>query len=84
MPTLNDLTAIKAKLDRVQRDCDRAQGALDQGLKELKKKYGCDTIEEAQKLLSKKKREAEELRKKAEKALADLEQICEEHGIDIG
>ena len=39
---------LKDNVDRLQREADRAEGALDQLMVKLKEDYGCDTIEEAE------------------------------------
>ncbi len=64
MIDLKQYNELKKKVDRLQRDADRAQGALDKLMDELKDEFSCGTLEEAEKMLA-------GLEKKAEKAERD-------------
>ncbi len=70
MPQLNEVTALKAKVDRLRRDADRAAGALEQAMARLKTEFKCDSLEAAQKLLKKLRRDESEAREAFEKKLA--------------
>jgi len=64
MTTNNDnlekYTQLKRKVEQAQHDADRAEGALEQVMRELRKNFDCSTLEEAQeKLKILKKREVE-------------------------
>ena len=44
---LRDLTALKDRVEKLQREADRAAGALEQTLAQLKTEFGCSTLKEA-------------------------------------
>jgi hypothetical protein len=70
---LDALVALKTKVEKIRRDADRASGAYDQGLAQLKKDFGCTTLEEAQKLLEKLKKDTELSRQNYQTALKTFE-----------
>ena len=49
---------LKAKVDKLRRKADNAQGALDHQLKQLKTNFNCDSINDAKKLLKKLQQES--------------------------
>lgn len=51
---------LKAKVDKCQREADRAEGALQQLMGRLKDKFDCETIEQGEELAEKLSREADE------------------------
>ena len=51
MITLDVFNKLKKKVERAERQRERAAGALEQLLIQLKKEFGCSTIEEAKKKL---------------------------------
>jgi hypothetical protein len=69
---LKDLLTLKRKVEDLKREADKASGAFEQNMKRLKDEHGCDTLEEAEKLLKKKKREAEEAGTSFETSLAEF------------
>lgn len=80
---LDDHEELIRKLKRLERRHAEAKGAYQQILKRLKKEFGCDTLEEAEKLLEELKtkelkahrkyvREKKQFTKKHRKALEDL------------
>lgn len=52
MSDLKTLERMKKKAETLQAEANRAQGAVEAGLKELKKHYDCDDLEEAEELLA--------------------------------
>ena len=46
--------ALKDKAARAKTEADRAEGALQAKMKQLKDEFGCDTLEEAETLLAEK------------------------------
>lgn len=48
---------LKSKVDKVRADADRAAGALERSLSQLKKDFDCGSLEAAEKLLKKLERE---------------------------
>ena len=59
---------LKSKLDKVEQRKQRAEGALEQQLKQLKTEFKCNSIEEAQLKLKELKREQKQLETKFETA----------------
>lgn len=64
MIDIEQYNRIKKKADQARADVQRAEGALDQVMKNLKDDFGCSTIEEAEAKLI----ELEEQEKAAEAA----------------
>lgn len=69
MASLNDLTALREKVERLQRNADKAQGALDQTMKALSEEFGCDTVEDAQRKLKRLERDEASAKEDFETAL---------------
>ncbi len=63
--------ALKRKVDRLQRDHDRAEGALDELLAQLKADHNCDSVAQADKLLKR-------LGKEEKRLCSEFEQVVEE------
>lgn len=53
MSNVKDIEEIKAAVDRMRRDKERAEGALESAMKTLTERYNCSTLEEAEALLGK-------------------------------
>lgn len=49
---LKEYTRLKDAVNDKQVALERARGAFDQGVKQLKEDFGCDTVEEAKELLA--------------------------------
>jgi len=52
MVSQEEFDALKKKVERCQREADRAQGAYEQQMKKLEEDFGCKSIEEAEEKLS--------------------------------
>lgn len=72
--SIERLGKLRKKVDALQRDSDRAQGVLDQTLKQLREEFGCDSIEEGEKLLKKLEKKEASARAAFEEALAEFEE----------
>jgi len=62
MSNLKRYMELKRRTEQAQQEADRAEGALEQIRKQLKKEFDCDTLEEAKKklrLLEKQSQKAE-------------------------
>lgn len=57
MTELERLAKLKAQIEENQRRADRAQGALDQALAQLRQDYGCKGLKGAKKLLARLERQ---------------------------
>lgn len=66
---LQQILALKNKVESLRRKADEMKGAQDQLQKQLKKDYGCETVEDARKLLRKMKKEQEKLEKQYEEEM---------------
>lgn len=53
MISLDDYQALKRKVEKLRQDKDKAQGALDQVMSEIKEEFGVLSIKEAKALLAK-------------------------------
>lgn len=49
---LKKLAQLREQVDSMQRESDRAEGALQQILTQLKEEYGCKNLDEAEGLLA--------------------------------
>lgn len=79
---LRRFTELKSQVESLQKKADRSQGALDQLKVQLKKEFGVDTLEEAEKLSTKLDREEKECEREYLQALARFEKqwkdkLCE-------
>ncbi len=72
MPDLNDVAELKDKVTRLQRDRDRAGGALEEAMKSLSEEFGCKSLEEAEEKLEQMKMEEDKARKLFEASLAEF------------
>ena len=64
---------LKDKVDQAQRQADKAAGALDQLMQQLKKEFDCDSLEEAEKLKTKLQKEEVKKEKEFTDALEEFE-----------
>ncbi len=69
MASIERFKELKAKVDRLRREYDRAEGALEQAMMKLKKQYGCKTLEEGRALLVKTEKDCKRKRAKFDKAM---------------
>lgn len=77
MNTVQRFTELKRKVEQLQRDADRAQGAMNQIKERLKEEYDLDSLKEAADLLLELETEVEEL---AVAFAEDLKTFEEEYG----
>lgn len=66
--SIDDFKRFSDKVESLQRKADKAQGALEQGMDELKEMCGCDTVEEAKEVAAERMEEANKLEEKFKKA----------------
>lgn len=66
------LQRLKDAADRARREADRAQGAYEQGLKELKDDFGSESVEQAERELKRLERETREEEEEADRKYAAL------------
>jgi len=65
---LDKLYSLKKKIEEMQREVHKAEGALSQAMEQLEKKFGCATKEDAEELLQVWKKRSASSSKKFEKA----------------
>lgn len=53
MIDLGEFTKIKTRVDKIQRDVSRAEGALSETASQVKKEFGCASLGEAEVLAKK-------------------------------
>jgi len=74
---LKEYERLKTKVDRLQREADRAAGIRDEKMGRLKEEFGCKSLDAARKLLKTVEQETEE----AEAGYAEaLEEFKEKWG----
>ncbi len=73
MANLADLTELKRKVEKYKKESDRAAGALDAAMKQLKKEFGCDTLQEAKRELKRLEKEEADAKQGYERLLAEFE-----------
>lgn len=69
---------LKKEVDRLQREKDKADGAIDQLMKELEQ-FGCSSLEEAKQLLKKLEREERETERKFTKLFKRFNKRWKKH-----
>lgn len=72
MADIKDLERLKRLVESEQRQRDKAQGRYEAVMDELRREYGCDSLEDAEKLKKKLDRQAEAAKQEAERALAEF------------
>ena len=74
MIDLSRYKSLKAEVDKLQRETDRAEGALAQLMKRLQSEYNCKTLEQAEKQLKKLQKESQAAEDEYNEALSDFEE----------
>lgn len=72
MIDLEEFQDLKKKAERAKSEADRAEGALEQQMAKLKADFECDSVEQAEEVLSKLKREEKEIEADYEEKLVEL------------
>lgn len=75
---IEEYQELKKKAQEVKRNLDRAEGAYNQVLEEIKEKLGVESEEEARELLTKLLQERDLLRSQRDKAYAHFQKKLEE------
>ena len=65
---------LKARVEKAQQKADKAEGALDEVLKQIKKDFNCNTINEAKRKLKQLKNQSEKLQIEFNKAIEQFEE----------
>lgn len=81
MASIERFRELKAKVDRLRREHDRAEGALEQAMIKLKKQHGCKTLEDGKELLASMEKSCKQKRSKFDKA---MERFDEKWGEKLG
>lgn len=74
MSDLKELTDLKKKVEKLQRESDRAEGALSEIKKQLKKEFDCDSLSAAKKLLITLEKKESKAKAKFTKALESFKE----------
>jgi len=69
MSEIEDFMQLKENVERKRQEVSRAEGGLEQMMKQLKEQHGCKTLEEAKSLLTQISQQADKDKIKFEKAL---------------
>lgn len=77
MPDVKEFQQLKAKADRLRAEAERAAGARDAAVAELKDKFSVSTLDEATKLLA-------ELEAEATAAEAEYQRLYDEFQVEWG
>jgi len=78
MIDVKEFQRLQDKVARLQREADKAEGALAEQMKRLKTEHGCESIEQAEKLLAELTEEQEAAEKQFSKASAKFEKRWKE------
>lgn len=73
MATLSDLTALRTRVDHLRTEVNKAVGAKDQLLKQLKSEFGCNSLKEGVQLLKKLQAEEAQAKQDFDKSLKEFE-----------
>jgi len=76
--SLKEYERLKTKVERLQREADRAAGIRDEKMDRLKEEFGCTSLAEARKLLKTVEQEAEEAEAKYAEALGAFKEKWED------
>ena len=66
---LDEFNRLKSKAENLKVQAERAQGALEQNMKQLQEEFECESVEEARVLLEELAEEKEKIEASYEKAL---------------
>lgn len=75
---IQEFTKLKDKADKLKSEVDKAQGAIEQSMRELKDKFECETIEEAEQLLEELEKQVALLTKNYDDSLVKFKEEWEE------
>ena len=78
MIDLKEFQRLQDKVARLQREADKAEGALAEQMKRLKDDHGCESVEQAEKLLATLEKEQIAAEKQFTKAADKFEQRWKE------
>lgn len=74
MNSLDKITALKKKATTLQREADKAKGAMESLEKEMQQKFSCSSIKDARKMLRRSKIEQQEMEERLKKELHRFEE----------
>ncbi len=77
MITVEELQRLKNKVRKLQQEEDRIKGVLEEKYRQLRGKFECKTLEEADTLLEKKKRKHDKVEKELEEKQEKFDQEYE-------
>lgn len=78
MNQLKKYLELKKKVEQAQQKSDKAEGALEQIMEQLKEKFGCSTLKEAKKKLALLEKQEREAKEEFETAIEEFEEKWEE------
>ena len=65
---------LRSRLDKAQREVDRAQGSLDQLMVRLKDEHGCETLKQAEKKLKRMESDSEGAEQEYDRLLSEFDE----------
>lgn len=77
MNKIKDYLALKKTVEEAQQNADKAEGALEQVMKQLKDDFGCSTLVEAKKKLKQLQKQEENITIEFEEAVESFEKKWE-------
>ncbi len=78
MNRLKEYTELKRKTEEAQQNADKAEGALEQVMKQLKDDFDCSTLTEAKKKLKQLQKQEEKITTEFEEAIESFEEKWED------
>jgi cell shape-determining protein MreC len=82
MITAEEYERLRGQVEQLQRQADEAKGAEKQLLTRLRTEFGCNSEDEARKLLAKLLAEQADIERKCERSVVKLEKLLEETDVD--
>ena len=80
--SVNKILKLKTKIEQMKSDRDKAKGALEQVMSQIRTEFQCKDLESAEKLLQKMQKENKRTKESLIKETEKLEQELEEHETD--
>lgn len=77
MNKIKDYLALKKTVEEAQQNADKAEGALEQVMKQLKDDFGCSTLVEAKKKLKQLQKQEENITTEFDEAVESFEEKWE-------
>jgi len=79
MSIIDKALELKTRIERRKQERDKAKGAYGQVMKQIQDEFGCKTLEQAEKLLTKMQKQQKQSKEQILKETEALEKELDEH-----